>query len=164
MFTSLFSSLIHQFNSNGFGSVPHIQTRRGSPWTSPRIVEGEISASYLYAAAAPECSRPCVCLWVCACVCACVHIESYSTPSDASPFAGAPFAQIFLFLFLSPLPATTLLPSLSSALPVTSDSPHDNFFFFFSLLSDLYNLFFTSLTLFSDSQLLLSSLCLLVCV
>lgn len=38
MFTSLFSSLIRQFNSNRFGSVPHIPTWQDRLWISPRII------------------------------------------------------------------------------------------------------------------------------
>lgn len=106
---------------------------------------------------------------VCECVHVCVHVFISSR---------IPLHQTHLHLLVLPLPLLKSSSSSSSLhslqllscrpcpphclsllilLTTTSSS-------FFPLLSDLYNLFFTSLTLFSYSQLLLSSLCLLVCV
>lgn len=102
---------------------------------------------------------------VCECVHVCVHVFiSSHIPLHQThlhllvlPLLKSSSSSLHSLQLLSCRPCPLHCLSLLILLTTTSSS-------FFPLLSDLYNLFFTSLTLFSYSQLLLSSLCLLVCV
>lgn len=115
MFTSLFSCLIHQFNSNRFVSVPHIRTWQDRPWISPRVVRGANIGHQIIGG-------------VFLCVSARVHMKSYSPPSDTSPCAAA------LFHKSSPLPSLQLLSCHPCHFRFSSPQPLQSIRYFINAL------------------------------